>query len=81
MEQTRRYANFQATEIKKNPDKGEDATPSPGNEGIGDNSAILDSENLGEHLCTEQLSCSSTQQRQIVGETRGLRSNLTLSTA
>ena len=36
------------------------------------NSAILDSENLGEHLCIEQLSCCSTQQRQIVGETRGL---------
>ena len=72
LEQTRRDASFRATEIKKSPDKGEDATPSPGNEGIGNNSAILDFENLGEHLCTKQLSCSPTQQRQIVGETHGL---------
>ena len=72
LEQTRWYTSFRATKIKKIPDKGEDATPSPDNERIGNNSAILDSENLGEHLCTEQLSCSSTQQRQTVLKTRGL---------
>ena len=58
--------------MKKSPDKGEHATPLPGNKGIGGNSAILDSKNLGERLCAKQLSCSSTQQRQIVGETRSV---------
>ena len=48
LEQIRRYPSFRTTEIKKGPDKAEDATPLPDNEGIGDNSAILDSENLGE---------------------------------